>query len=258
MQGELDGLLHGKTALVTGASRGIGRGIAGRFAASGALVAVHYATNTKAAEDVVSSIEAQGGRAFAIQADFGVPGAIEKVVSELRAELGRRTGEEGLDILVNNAGGGQYARVQDTSEQIYDRTLSLNARTPFFLTRALLPSLRSGGSVINISSEAARIHLVETVAYSMAKSALEDFTICLAKEIGPRGIRVNAVRPGVIRTAQSEDFVSIPERRKEIEAATALRRIGHTDDMAEFVHALVTAAGFVTGQVIEVSGGYLL
>lgn len=254
----MDGLLQGKTALVTGASRGIGRGIAERFAASGALVAVHYATNAAAAEETVAAIAAGGGQAFAIQAEFGTPGAIEKVVGELEAELLRRTGDGGLDVLVNNAGGGAYASVQDTSEQVYDQAFALNTRTPFFLTQALLPRLRRGGSVINLSSEAARLHLVETVAYSMAKSALEDFTVCLAKEVGPRGIRVNAVRPGVIRTAQSEDYLSIPERKKEVEAATALRRIGHTDDMAEFVHALVTAAGFVTGQVVEVSGGYLL
>jgi len=258
MHGGPGGVLHGKTALVTGASRGIGRGIAQRLAASGAIVAVHYATNAQAAQEVVSSLQAKGGQAFAIQADLVMPGAIEKVVGELEAELTRRTGEAGLDILVNNAGGGSYAGVQDTSEDFFDRTFKLNARAPFFLTQALLPRLRKGGSVINISSEAARIHLVQTVAYSMAKSALEDFTVCLAKEIGPRGVRVNAVRPGVIHTAQSDDYLSIPEKRKEIEEGTALRRIGHTDDMAEFVHALITAAGFVTGQVIEVSGGYLL
>jgi NAD(P)-dependent dehydrogenase (short-subunit alcohol dehydrogenase family) len=254
----MDGLLHGKTALVTGASRGIGRGVAERFAASGALVAVHYATNVAAAEETIAAIHAQGGEAFAIQAEFGASGAIEKVAGELETELLRRTGDDGLDILVNNAGGGEYASVQETSERLYDQAFALNTRTPFFLTQALLPRLRRGGSVINLSSEAARLHLVETVAYSMAKSALEDFTICLAKEVGARGIRVNAVRPGVIRTAQSEDYLSIPERKAEIENATALRRIGHTDDMAEFVHALVTAAGFVTGQIVEVSGGYLL
>ena len=208
----MPGDLHGKTALVTGASRGIGRATAERLAASGAIVGVHYAKNTKAAAEALSSIEAKGGQAFLIQAEFGRPGAVDKVVSELEAELLRRTGDAGLDILINNAGGGGYATVPETTEESYDRTFDLNTRTPFFLTQKLLPRLRSGGSVINISSEATRLHLVNTVAYSMAKSALEDFTICLAKEIGPRGIRVNAVKPGVIHTAQSDD--SCPFRRR--------------------------------------------
>jgi NAD(P)-dependent dehydrogenase (short-subunit alcohol dehydrogenase family) len=255
----MPGDLHGKTALVTGASRGIGRATAERLAASGAIVGVHYAKNTKAAAEALSSIEAKGGQAFLIQAEFGRPGAIDKVVSELEAELLRRTGDAGLDILINNAGGGGYATVPETTEESYDRTFDLNTRTPFFLTQKLLPRLRSGGSVINISSEATRLHLVNTVAYSMAKSALEDFTICLAKEIGPRGIRVNAVKPGVIHTAQSDDYLSIPEKKKEVEESTALRRVGQPEDMAAFLYALVSQPGaFVTGQVIELSGGYLL
>lgn len=255
----MSGDLQGKTALVTGASRGIGRATAERFSASGALVAIHYAKNTAAAEETLSSIEAKGGQAFLIRAEFGKAGAIDKVIAELEAELVRRTGDAGLDILINNAGGGEYATVSETTEEYYDQTFVLNTRTPFFLTQRLLPRLRRGGSVINISSEATRLHLVQTVAYSMAKSALEDFTVCLAKEIGPLGIRVNAVKPGVIHTAQSDDYLSIPEKKKEIEQSTALRRIGHTDDMAEFIHGLVSRPGdFVTGQVIEVSGGYLL
>ena len=251
--------LDGKIALVTGASRGIGRAIAERFAASGALVGVHYATNKAAGEETVQGITDRGGRAFLLQARFGAPGAIAKLVGELDAELQRRGAHSGLDILVNNAGGGSYANVETTSEAFYDATFDLNARAPFFLTQALLPKLRRGGSVINISSEAARINLVETVAYGMAKAGLEHFTRCLAKEIGPRDIRVNAVAAGIIHTAQSDDFLSIPERRKQIEDVTPLRRVGQVQDIAAMVHALVTSAGsFTTGQVIEVSGGYLL
>ena len=251
--------LEGKTALVTGASRGIGRAIAERFAAAGALVAVHFATNARAAEETLHAIEAGGGRAFLIQAEFGKPGAIDKTVAELRAGLLSRTGSSGLDVLVNNAGGSGYKTVAEMTEEFYDYTFDLNTRTPFFLTKALMDDLRAGGSVINISSEAARINLVETVSYGMAKAALEHFTRCLAKEIGPRDIRVNSVAPGIIHTAQSDDYLSIPERRREIEEATPLRRVGHVSDMAELVHALVTAAGaFTTGQLIEVSGGYRL
>jgi 3-oxoacyl-[acyl-carrier protein] reductase len=252
-------MLEGKTALVTGASRGIGRAIAERLAASGALVAIHYAANEDAAKETLGAIEAAGGRAFLIQAEFGKPGAIEKAVGELRSGLQSRAGNDGLDILVNNAGGSGYRSVAEMTEEFYDYTFDLNTRSPFFLTKALLPNLRAGGSVINISSEAARINLVETVSYGMAKAALEHFTRCLAKEIGPRDIRVNCVAPGIIHTAQSDDYLSIPERKREVELATPLRRVGHVSDMAEMVHALVTAAGgFTTGQVIEVSGGYLL
>src|SRR5438067_984926 len=115
----MDGLLHGKTALVTGASRGIGRGIAERLALSGALVAVHYANNPTAADEVVSSIASAGGEAFAIQAEFVRPRAIEKLADELEAELLRRTGDDGLDVLVNNAGGIEYASVEETSERLF-------------------------------------------------------------------------------------------------------------------------------------------
>lgn len=255
----MTGDMQQKVALVTGASRGIGRGIAEKFAASGALVAVHYAANISAAEDTVAAIEAKGGMAFPIQAEFGKDGAIDKLVSELEAELLRRTGSADIDYLINNAGGGGYANTAGTSEAFYDQTFALNLRTPFFLTQKLLPRLRSGGSVINISSEATRLHLVETVAYGMAKIGLEEFTRCLAKEIGPQGIRVNCIRVGIVETAQSIDYLSIPERKKEVEDATALRRVGHTDDIAEMAFALVLRpGGFVTGQVIEISGGYLL
>jgi 3-oxoacyl-[acyl-carrier protein] reductase len=251
--------LQGKTALVTGASRGIGRAIAEKFAASGALVAVHFATNRTAADAALSAITNAGGQGFLLQAQFGTPGAVQKLVSELDAELRKRGTDGGIDVLVNNAGGGGYSKVADTTEEYYDRTFDLNARTPFFLTQALLPKLRAGGSIVNISSEATRINLVETVAYGMAKSALEHFTRCLAKEIGPRDIRVNSVSPGIIRTDQNDDFMSIPERHAEVLQATALRREGHVSDMAAMVHALATTpGGFVTGQLIEVSGGYLL
>lgn len=253
------GTLEGKTALVTGASRGIGRAIAEHFAAAGANVVGTYATNAAAAEATRAAIAAAGGRIVMLQADFATPGSESALADAVRAELVRATGKAGLDILVNNAGGGDYATVADTSAQIYDAVFNINTRATFFLTQALLPDLRSGGSVINFSSEAARLHLIQLPAYSMAKVAIENFTIALAKDVGPRNIRANAIRPGVIHTAQSDDFVSIPEQRKAVEDNTALRRIGQVDDIAGFVLAMVGPPGkFVTGQIIEISGGYLL
>lgn len=256
-------VLAGKIALVTGASRGIGRAVAERLAESGALVAVHYAGNEAAADEVVAGIERSGGRAFKLQAKFGEPGAVGSLVEALQAALLERTGETALDILVNNAGGGaagaEFASVASENERDYDYNFDLNTKTPFFLSQALLPQLRSGGSVINVSSAAARLELVEFAAYSMAKAALESFTRILAKEIGPSGIRVNAVVPGFIRTDQSVAFIGDPENRKKVEGMTALRRVGEPADMAGVVHALVSPdMSYVTAQVIEVSGGYRL
>lgn len=256
-------MLEGKIALVTGASRGIGRAVAERLAASGATVAVHYASSEQAADEVVAGIARNGVQAFKVRAKFGEPGAVPALVQALQAELRERTGADALDILVNNAGGGaagaDYASVSVENERDYDYNFDLNTKTPFFLSQALLPHLRSGGSVINVSSAAARLDLVEFAAYTMAKAALESFTRVLAKEVGPAGVRVNAVVPGFIRTDQSVAFIGDPENRKMIEGMTALRRVGEPEDMAGVVHALVSSdMSFVTGQVIEVSGGYRL
>ncbi len=255
----MSGSLLGKSALVTGASRGIGRAIAETLAREGAFVVGSYASNVKAADEAAAAIAAQGGKIVMVQADFLEPGSVGTLLTKLDAALLQGTGTLGLDILINNAGGGEYAFVAGTTEDIYDQCFARNTRAPFFLAKALMDRFRPGGSIINLSSEGARLSLSEYTAYCMAKSALESFTRCFAKEIGPRGVRVNAICPGIIRTAQSEDYLAIPERHKEIVDWTALRRIGHVDDIAGMVHALVTTAGaFVTGQIIEISGGYRL
>jgi 3-oxoacyl-[acyl-carrier protein] reductase len=182
------GILKGKTALVTGGSRGVGRVFVERLAASGALVAFNYATNTQAAADTVAAIESNGGKAFAIQAELGAEGSIEGLVQELDAELGRRTGETGLDILVNNIGGGEPARIETVSSELLDRTFTTNVRIPFLLTQALMPRLRDGGRVVNISSDTVRVGFEEAPAYVMCKAALDTFSRLLAKDLGPRGI----------------------------------------------------------------------
>jgi 3-oxoacyl-[acyl-carrier protein] reductase len=251
----MDQVLRGKTALVTGASRGIGRAIAERLAESGALVAINFVNNTKAAQEVLSSIESKGGRAFTIQLELGPPGSAEALAAALETELTRRTGEPTLDILVNNAGNGDFATILQTTDEIYDGTFARNTRVPFFLVKALYHRFRSGGSIINISSAAVRINIPGIVAYNMAKAAQESFTKTLAKELGPRNVRVNSVAPGFIATDYNADVHSNPERRKQMEDITALRRLGHPSDMAGFVHALVSPdSSFVTGQLIEVSG----
>ena len=251
--------LDGKTALVTGGTRNLGRGMAERLAASGAIVAVNYASNAQAAEEAVAAIAGEGGQAFAIKARLGEPGANEALVESLVAELTRRTGRGGLDILVNNIGGGEYGGVASTTPELYDTTFANNVRSPFFLTQALLPHLNEGGRVINISSAASRLAGKDFIVYSMSKAALDMFTKVLAKELGPRRINVNAVLPGFNVTDTNTDVLEDVVMRKQIEAQTALGRFGEPEDIAEVVHFLASPAGrWVTGQIIEASGGFAM
>jgi NAD(P)-dependent dehydrogenase (short-subunit alcohol dehydrogenase family) len=250
----VDNTLKGKTALVTGASRGLGRAIAERLAAAGALVAVNYVSNVEAAQEVVSGIEAAGGQAFLLQQDMEKADAVAKLVEGLEAELVRRTGEPALDILVNNVGGGDYCKILDTTEDFYDATFARNTRSAFFLVRALYHRFRSGGSVINISSEGVRLALPETIAYNMAKAALDNFTRSLVNELGPLGVRVNSVMPGMMDTHGNQWIFNDPEMSKQVVENTALRRIGSAQDFAEVVHYLDSPAmSFVTEHWIEVS-----
>jgi 3-oxoacyl-[acyl-carrier protein] reductase len=252
-------VLEGKTALVTGGTRGLGRAMAERLAASGAIVAVNYASNAEAAQRTVGTITAAGAQAFAVQAKLGAPGANEALVSALDAELRRRTGQGGLDILVNNIGGGEYGTIASTTPELYDVTFQNNVRSPFFLTQALLPHLRDGGRVINISSAAARLAGTDFIVYSMSKSALDMFTRVLAKSLGPRRITVNSVLPGFNVGETNTHVTEDPVKRKQIEDLTVLGRFGEPTDIAEVVHFLASpAGGWLTGQIIEASGGFKL
>lgn len=249
--------LAGKTALVTGGARGLGRAMVERLAAEGALVVFNYASNTQAAEDVVASVAAGGGEALAIRAALDDIPSIDAFVETLAAELAARTGSADLDILVNNIGGGVYGGIADTTPELYDHTFSNNVRVPFFLTRALLPRLREGGRVVNISSAASRLAGKDFVAYSMSKAALDMFTKVLAKELGPKRIPVNSVCPGFNATESNEAEMNDPQTRKQIEDNTLLGRFGEPEDIAAVVYALVSPdGGWVTGQVIEASGGF--
>ena len=249
--------LEGKTALVTGGTRNLGRGMAERLAASGAIVAVNYASNAATAAQAVAAIAALGGQAFAVRAKLGQPGAIETMVEALGAELKRRTGSERLDILVNNIGGGGYGTIGSTTAEEYDSIFANNVRSPFFLTQALLARLNDGGRIINISSAAARLAGKDFIAYSMSKAALDMFTRVLAKELGPRHINVNCVQPGFNVTDTNSDVLENLEMRRQIENLTAFGRFGTPEDIAEVVHFLASpAARWVTGQMIEASGGF--
>ncbi|MEU9123683.1 SDR family oxidoreductase [Streptomyces sp. NPDC048506] len=251
-------MLTGKTALVTGGSRGIGRAVALRLAAEGATVAVHYSSNEDAAKETVARIEEAGGRAFAVQARFGEDGAVDRLFEGLTTGLAS-LGGLGLDILVNNAGifsGNSIAQV--TPEEL-DRLLTINVSTPFFVVQRALPLLNDGGRIINMGSTASRFAVSTQIGYVITKAALESISPSLANELGSRRITVNTVAPGAVRTDMTADYTSIPEVAAGLEAITALGRIGEPEDVADVVGFLAGPQGrWVTGQTVDVSGGIYL
>lgn len=249
--------LSGSTALVTGGARGLGRAMVEKFAAEGALVFFNYVSSGGAADELVAAVAANGGRAVAIRAPLTDNASIDSFVATLVEELIAATGRPDLDILVNNIGGGVYGGVPQTTPEVYDHTFNNNVRVPFFLTQALIPRLREGGRVVNISSAASRLAGKDFVVYSMSKAALDMFTKVLAKELGPKGIPVNSVCPGFNATESNEAEMNDPAVKKQIEDNTLLGRFGQPEDIADIVYALVSPEGrWVTGQVIEASGGF--
>ncbi|MFC8131803.1 SDR family oxidoreductase [Streptomyces sp. NPDC057302] len=250
------GTLAGKTALVTGGSRGIGRGIAERLGRDGARVAVHFGSNETAAKETVAAIEAAGGSAFAFGTELGVPGDAEA----LWAAFDRHA--EGLDILVNNAGIGTSRPFADTDEAEYDRLFAVNAKAPYFITQLGERRLRDGGRVINISTGLSHAAVMpELVTYAMTKGALDVFTRNLSKVLGPRGITVNAVAPGIVDTDVNAAWLRGDENKEAwagAAAMSALGRVGTTDDIAAAVAFLASDDGrWVTGQWIDATGGSL-
>lgn len=251
--------LQGKTALVTGGSRGLGSAIAGKLAGAGALVAVNYASNREAAEETLARIHASGGQAFPVGAKLGGVAGAEELARQLDDELRARTGSNRLDILVNNIGGGDYARILDVDEEAFDQAFSNNVRGAFFLTRALHGRLADFGRVINLSSTGSRLTDPGIIVYTMAKAAVEAFTRVLAAELGPRGITVNSVAPGFTAGETNAHVTDDPQAARQVTDATALRRFGTPEEIADIVYALASPLGrWVTAQNIEASGGFKL
>ena len=253
-------VLTGRTALVTGGSRGIGRAVALRLAAEGALVAVHYGGNEEAAKETVARIEEAGGRAFAVRARFGEDGAGDRLFDELAAGLARAGREgAGLDILVNNAGIASTNPIAQVTPAELGRLLEVNVATPFFVIQRALPLLNDGGRIINMGSTASRFAVTTQIGYTISKAALESMAPSLANELGRRGITVNTVAPGAVRTDMTAGYTSIPEVVAGLESITALGRLGEPEDVADVVGFLAGPQGrWVTGQTVDVSGGTFL
>jgi NAD(P)-dependent dehydrogenase (short-subunit alcohol dehydrogenase family) len=243
-------MLSGKTALVTGASRGIGRASALALAKAGAQVLVHYSSGTDEAAAAVKEIRDAGGRADAIAADLAEPDGPHKLATQVRMIVGDR-----LDILVANAGISKAAKIEDLTVEEFDRLFAVNVRAPFFLVQQLLPILCSGASIVLVSSLAARAALGTISAYGATKGAVDTLVKHFAATLGPRGIRVNAVAPGIVQTDMS-NFTKTEEGRATALDIQALKRLAEPEDIAGAVAFLASDnARWITGDTIRVDGG---
>ena len=244
------GTLDGKVALVTGGSRGIGRAVARRLAADGAAVAVGYRTRAEEAEAVVAACREDGGvDAWAVAADLASVEGVRTLFGGVAERFGR------LDVLVNNAGRTERSPIADTTEEAYDETFATNAKATFFALQEAARRMADGGCIVNLSSVRTLTGTPGTAAYAAAKAAVEVFTRVAAKELGTRGITVNAVAPGATDTDMIRS-VNSPEALAQMAAASPFGRLGAPEDVADVVAWLASdAARWVTGQTIHANGG---
>jgi len=246
------GKLEGKVAVVTGASKGIGAAIAGHLAAEGAAVAVNYASSKKDADRVVADIASKGGKAIAVQANLAKEAEIVRLFSETKKAFGR------LDVLVNNAGIYEFSPLDGVTEDHFRRQFDLNVLGPILASREAVRHFDpAGGSIVNISSGASSLAPPNTAVYSATKAAVDAVTRVLAKELGPRNIRVNTINPGMVDTEGVRTAgIADSEFRKQVEAQTPLGRIGEPRDIALAAVFLASSdAAWITGETLLVAGG---
>jgi 3-oxoacyl-[acyl-carrier protein] reductase len=244
--------LAGKVAIVTGASKGIGAGIARSFGEAGASVVVNYASSREGADKVVSQIKAAGGKAIAVQGDVSKSGDVKKLFAETKQAFGS------IDILVNNAGVFDFAPLEGVTEQEFHREFDINVLGTLLATQEALNHFSpEGGSVINISSVTSVNPVPNSVVYSATKSAVDSITKTLAKELASRKIRVNAIAPGGVETEGTHRLgVMGSDFEKQLVAATPLGRMGQPEDIAKLaLHLASDEAAWLTGERITASGG---
>ena len=244
-------------ALVTGASRGLGKSMALHLADKGCDIILTYLNNRDQADSVIKEIQKKGQRAVALQLDVIKPDTFTGFVDRVKVTLREVWQRENLDFLVNNAGFGVFKEFIETTEEDFDLMMDAHVKAPFFLTQKLLPYINDGGRIVNISSGLTRFTFPGYIAYASMKTALETMTRYLAKELGHRQIRVNVLAPGAIETDFSSGKVRDTKDLNDLIASnTALGRVGQPDDIGGVVATLLDEnTGWINGQRIEVSGG---
>jgi NAD(P)-dependent dehydrogenase (short-subunit alcohol dehydrogenase family) len=254
----MTGRLNGKIALVTGGSRGIGRGIALRLAEDGcAVVAFTYHSDEAAAQATAASLEKIGAVAVPIRAQLEDPADIDALFAALDASLTDLAGGPNFDILVNNAGTGGWGTLTTETAEAFDRSMAVNARAPFLVTRAAAPRLRDGGRIINISSVFSTRPSTQAVAYSMAKAAVNTLTTIAAAELGPRGITVNTVAPGWTATDANARARQDPALAEQVAGFTVAGRMAEPADVAGVVAMFAAPEGaWLTAQYVDAHGRY--
>ncbi|HWV99411.1 MAG TPA: glucose 1-dehydrogenase [Candidatus Acidoferrum sp.] len=245
--------LTGKVAVVTGASKGIGAAIAKELAAEGAAVVVNYSSSKAEGEKVVTEITAAGGKALAVQANMSRQPEIERLFAKSKEAFGR------LDILVNNAGLYEFLPLEKVTEEHFHKHFNLNVLGLLFASQGAVKQFdATGGSIINISSVVSTLAIPQSAVYSGTKGAVDAITRSLASELGPRGIRVNAIRPGMVETEGTRSAgIAESDMRRQVEAQTPLGRIGRPQDIAGTAVFLASDdSSWITGETFVISGGY--
>jgi len=252
--------MNRKIAIVTGGSRGLGKNAIEKLAKKGVDVILTYHNQAAAAQEVVISVEAQGGKAVALQLNTGESGSFDGFVVQVKAQLQQIWQRDTFDFLINNAGVGLHQSFADTTEEQFDLMMNVHLKGPFFLTQKLLPLMADGGRILNISSGLARFALPGSSAYAMMKGGIEVLTRYQAKELGARGITANVLAPGAIETDFSGGMVrDNPDVNRLVASNTALGRAGLPDDIGDMVALMLSdEAGWMTAQRVEASGGMFI